>query len=130
MKTLLTLVLVAAFSFSSDAQVKSLVGKWTYVDFNVSVRPEKKEKVDQFFRDMVVEFNEDMTYSALLMGAQEKGTWEMSEDGKTVTLTSKRNAEEMVQKVELESLKPEEIVLNFGYGGFVMKKEKKEKLSE
>jgi hypothetical protein len=127
MKTLLTLVLVAAFSFSSDAQVKSLVGKWTYVDFSVNVRPEKKEKVDQFFRDMAIEFNEDMTYSALLMGAEEKGKWEISEDEKTITLVSKRNGEEMVQKVALETLKPEEIVLNFGYGGFIMKKEKKEK---
>jgi len=123
MKTLLSLTLVLTFAVSAVAgDIKDYVGKWNYTDYDVSLRPEKKAKVDQFFQDMYIEFKKDMTYSAKIMGTVENGTWELNDDN-SITIT---NSREDSKKIQISGYDGETMTIDLGYGGFIMKKEKED----
>jgi len=112
-----------AFATTVDDNIKQYVGKWTFNDYTVELQPEKKEKVMDFFKDMYVQFNEDMSYEAKVMGEEEKGTWTIGEEPNTLILV---NSEGNERKMLVTIHSPEQVTLDMGYGGFLMDKEKEE----
>lgn len=125
MKNLFVIALLLTISTAfADDGVKQYLGKWNYTDYLVSLSAEKKEKVDMFFKDFYLEFNEDMSYSGRVMGKDETGNWEFDKETNTITITDREGNARKINVVRFEG---EEMTIDLGYGEFVMTREKKKK---
>lgn len=125
MKNLLSIALLLTITTAfADEGVKQYLGKWNYTDYLVTLSTEKKDKVNEFFRDFYLEFNEDMTYTGKVMGKDETGTWELEKGTTTITIT---DAEGNARKINVVRMEGEEMTIDLGYGEFVMTREKKKK---
>ena len=81
--------------------------KWGYdVDATVAALPEEQQKSiseeqKKVMKGMSMEFKADGTYEMAMNGeAKEKGTWTMSEDGKTVTTKEEGKDKEVVANIK------------------------------
>ncbi|WP_108808750.1 lipocalin family protein [Aquimarina spinulae] len=110
---LVTFVTLLAISCGSKSKDEAIKGKWVASDIEYQMEGADKEMKE--FADvmkealigkMSFEFKEDKTFVALMpMGKKEtKGTWSISEDGKTLTTTDEKKSEDMTI-VNLDSSK-------------------------
>jgi len=74
-----------------------------------------------FFSDMKIEFKKDQTYSAILMGKEETGTWK--NDSKNPNLIELKNQKGQENKIEVIELTNEKLIFGLGNGKFIMVKE-------
>ena len=81
--------------------------KWGYdVDATIAALPEEKQKdfsdeQKKAMKGMSMEFKADGTYEMAMNGeAKEKGTWTLSEDGKTITTKEEGKDKEVVANIK------------------------------
>jgi hypothetical protein len=118
----ITLITLSSF-LKTTADINLLPGKWKYNDIY------EKEKLDEksmkmltmFFSDMKIEFKKDQTYSAILMGKEETGTWK--NDSKNPNLIELKNQKGQENKIEVIELTNEKLIFGLGNGKFIMVKE-------
>ena len=118
----ITLITLSSF-LKTTADINLLPGKWKYSDIY------EKEKLDEksmkmltmFFSDMKMEFKQDKTYSAILMGKEETGTWK--NDSKNPNIIELKNQKGQENKIEVIELSKEKFVFALGNGKFILVKE-------
>jgi len=75
--------------------------------------------LQMFFGNMTMTFQKDGRYSATLLDKLEDGSWNMANDGKTVTLNSTKGKSNEFQVV---SLSESDLIIKVGQGVFILKK--------
>jgi hypothetical protein len=137
---LMTFSLVYFSSCESDdnnggGKGSDLIGKWTIDDSEVSVTVEGVDFVTYLVESMgmtqeqaemiagfmtggtgsaptgTITFNEDGTYSAMVDGDAESGTWSLSSDGKVLTISGTDEDGSYSDELMVESLTSSKLVL-------------------
>ena len=109
--SLLVLVSVVLISSCSKSPAENMVGEWKITDIKTTSEiPDDqldayKEALEGMKESSKMIYNSDGTYEKSISEMTTKGTWEISEDGKTLTETSDEGTIESVQVIELSDSK-------------------------
>lgn len=121
MKTILAFIaLSVSIPVFSQTNLDYLVGKWVYQDIyeNELIDSTSIKMLESFFGDLMLQFNEDESYQAVVMGRPDQGIW-TSKGENTLYL---RSNEGNITPVEIISLQETEFICKIERGEFIMKK--------
>ncbi len=113
-KTFVSLLVIASLvliSSCSKSPAENLVGEWKITDIKTTSEiPEDqldayKDALEGMKESSKMIYNSDGTYEKTISEMTTKGTWEISEDGKTLTETSEEGTIESVELTELSDKK-------------------------
>ncbi|MEN8122830.1 MAG: DUF5004 domain-containing protein [Bacteroidota bacterium] len=109
--SLLVIVSFALISSCSKSPAENMVGEWKITDIQTTDEiPDEqlevyKEAIEGMKESSKMVYNNDGTYEKTISEMTTKGTWKISEDGKTLSETSEEGTNESVQIVELSENK-------------------------
>lgn len=108
---LLFLLFTCFISLEIYAQIADkLVGKWQFKEMaGEDIDVKKAEMMEHLFGNMKLEFKKGGTYEVLVMGKEEKGTWEMDD-----MLVKQVSESGRVNEMSITSLTDEELVYVMG----------------
>lgn len=105
--SLLVLVSVVLISSCSKSPAENMVGEWKITDIKTTSEiPDDqldtyKEALEGMKESSKMIYNSDGTFEKTISEMTTKGTWKISEDGKTLTEISEEGINESVQVLEL-----------------------------
>lgn len=109
--SLLVLVSVVLISSCSKSPAENMVGEWKITDIQTTSEISDdqldayKEALEGMKESSKMIYNSDGTYEKTISEMTTKGTWKISEDGKTLTETSEDGINESVEVIELSDKK-------------------------
>lgn len=127
LKFLFFAALYCLLGFATQAQSeKSLVGYWVYQDIPDKSKMDSLSLVmlDKLFGSLSFSFEQEHKYHAFLMGTNDKGSWNLTDDKQYILLDSDKSAD-----FKLSIIKLEKKLLTIDLDGqqFVLRREKKKK---
>lgn len=108
---LLGLVLVVFIGSCSKSPAENMVGEWKITDIETTGEiPDDqlevyKETMEGMKESSKMVYNSDGTYEKTISELTKKGSWKISEDGKTLTEISEEGFKESVEVIELSDKK-------------------------
>lgn len=104
---------------TSTSWQEQIIGTWKYKEVyeKEKLDAESLKMVTMFFSDTRFQFMADGQFDALMMEKEGKGTWQLSEETKMITLSSAEEGEVMIEIITLSAA---ELVIKFGRGAFIL----------
>ena len=107
-------------ALSLNAQnTTTIQGTWLYAEVHEkgSLSNTEVKSIEATYGEMMFHFGENNQYDIFLMGKNDQGKWALSDDGKTIVLTSdKRESSEM----EIITLSQKQLIVKVHLKTFVM----------
>jgi hypothetical protein len=104
----------------SQPDIDDLIGRWDYQDIyqNELIDSIGIQMLESFFGDMMLKFNANEEYKAVIFGRPDQGVWTTKNENTLLLRSNEGN----IIPVEIISLTPTELVIKLERGEFVMKK--------
>ena len=109
--SLLVLVSIVLISSCSKSPAENMVGEWKITDIKTTSEiPDDQldaynEALEEIKESSKMIYNSDGTYEKTISEITTTGTWEISENGKTLNETSEEETQESVEILELSDKK-------------------------
>lgn len=117
-------ILISFISCSTDIKDSDFVGKWSIIEYNTDNTKGLSKELIKGAKDIAMNstylINEDNTFSSMIGGSSNQGTWEFDKDSKTLSLngfSNKPGSSEkfIVDKISKSKIYTSQKIPGFGY---------------
>jgi len=99
-----------------DLSKNDILGTWKFKDLTEAAKKESDEKslemVKSLFGETTFIFNKDNTYTAVMMGKSEKGTWQYEEKENTIKIVNEKGIDNNIRITDFKATEMDVLISN------------------